>query len=78
MLGFSRKSILFAHIVQELCIHVHGRLLVENKKKMAVRGGFSPFSGPNCKIVNSFGQGNFKFVRGKSKNFRTLSLWQPC
>ena len=43
-------------------------------KKMAVRGEFSPFSGPNCKIVNSVGQGNFKFVRKKSGNFR--NLWQ--
>lgn len=27
---------------------------------MAVRGEFSPFSGPNCKIVNSVGQGKVK------------------
>ena len=47
-------------------------------KKMAVRGGLSPFSGLTCKIVNSVGQGNFTIVRGKSKNFRNLWLWQPC
>ena len=41
--GFSRKSVLFAHIVKELSIQVHCTWLNESKnkwvEKMAVRGG---------------------------------------
>ena len=77
MLGF-RESQSFLHILSRnyQFMYTEGDLL--KHKKMAVRGVFSPFSGPNCKIVNSVGQGNFKFVRGNSKNFRNFWLWQPC
>ena len=39
---------------------------------MAVRKRFSPLSGQICEIGNSFGQGNFTFVREKSEKFRNL------
>lgn len=39
---------------------------------MAVRKRLSPISGQICEIFNSFGQGNFTFVREKSGKFRNL------
>lgn len=39
---------------------------------MAIRKQLSPLSGQICETVNSFGQGNFTFVREKSGKFRNL------
>ena len=41
-----------------------------------MRGGWSPFSGLHCKIVNSLSQGNFTLVGENSRDFKNLRLRQ--
>ena len=79
---FPRKSILFPCYVKELSIHVHCVCLAESINKwverMAVRGGWRPLSGLICEIFNSFGQGNFTFVREKSGKSQGISNTYGC
>lgn len=45
-------------------------------ERMTMRGGWSPFSGLHCKIVNSLSQGNFTLVGENSRDFKNLRLRQ--
>ena len=45
---------------------------------MAVRGALGPLLGLICEIVNSVGQGNFRFVRKKSGKNHGISKTSGC
>ena len=76
--GFSKKLILFCMLysgtIKSCTLHP---LIYAFSSHVERRGRLSPLWRLISEIRDSVGQGNFTFVREKSRNFGNLWMWKP-